>query len=176
MKSKKTLRSIAGYVIGGPLFLLLVPYALYELSLIIGLNIKLTDNPDLRNIIAAIIFIIGMTFAIWSLIIMHKIGKGGPLQGAGVEISPKTQKLIIIGPYRYTRNPMMFGSCAYYYSLAVFCNSLSYILVVTGFVIIALVYLKLSEEKRLLKDFGTEYENYRKQVSFFIPFPHKYEK
>jgi len=173
MESKKTLRFIAGYIIGGPLFLILVPYGLYRLSLVIGLNIKLTDNPDLRNLIATIIFIIGMTFAIWSLIAMHKIGKGGPLQGAGVEISPRTQKLIIVGPYGYTRNPMMFGSCTYYYSLAVFFNSLSYILVVTGFMIIALTYVKFSEEKRLLKDFGKEYEDYRKKVSFFIPFLNK---
>jgi protein-S-isoprenylcysteine O-methyltransferase Ste14 len=176
MELKKTLRSIAGYVIGGPLFLLLVPYALYKLSLVIGLNIKLTDNSDLRIIIAAIIFIIGMTFAIWSNITLHKIGKGGPLQGAGIEISPKTQKLVITGPYKYTRNPMMFGACMYYYSLAIFYNSLSCILVVTGFMIIALTYLKLSEEKRLIEDFGKDYEDYRKKVSFFIPFPYKYEK
>lgn len=173
MEPKKTLRFLAGYVIGGTLFLFLLPYGLYKISLITGMTFGITDNRDLRLVASAIIFIIGIIFAIWSNITLYKIGKGGPFEGAGVEISPKTQKLVITGPYKYTRNPMMFGACMYYYSLAIFYNSLSCILVVTGFMIMALIYLKLSEEKRLNEDFGKEYEDYRKKVSFFIPLSQK---
>jgi protein-S-isoprenylcysteine O-methyltransferase Ste14 len=35
----------------------------------------------------------------------------------------------------------------------------------------ASIYLKQVEEKRLLKDFGDEYEKYRKRVSILVPLP-----
>lgn len=175
MTTNNTFWWIAGYVIGGSLFLLLVPYGLYLLSGTLGQyrDIPLMEEEILRIVLAAVLFSFGMCFAIWSLVALYKIGKGGPLQGAGIEVSPKSKKLVITGPYRYTRNPMMFGACSYYYSLAVFMNSFSYVITVSLFVVVALAYVKLSEEKRLMRDFGDEFLQYREKVSFFIPIPGK---
>jgi protein-S-isoprenylcysteine O-methyltransferase Ste14 len=39
--------------------------------------------------------------------------------------------------------------------------------------IFMLIFVKLTEERRLLKEFGSAYEEYRQKVSMFIPWPKK---
>jgi len=56
----------------------------------------------------------------------------------------------------------------------VYLNSLAALIIVALFMIFMLIFVKLSEEKRLLKDFGKSYEEYRMRTSMFIPwFPKK---
>ncbi len=95
------------------------------------------------------------------------------MQIADLEISPKTQNLVVTGPYRYTRNPMLFGACMFYYAVAIYLNSIIAFMLVTLFMIFMLIFVKLSEEPRLRKDFGSEYEEYCRTVSMFVPWPRK---
>jgi protein-S-isoprenylcysteine O-methyltransferase Ste14 len=60
-----------------------------------------------------------------------------------------------------------------YYAVAVYLNSIAAGIIVTLFMVFMLIFVKLSEERRLLKDFGSEYEAYRQKVSMFIPLPDK---
>lgn len=106
---------------------------------------------------------------IWSNVFLFKIGKGGPADGLGVSISPQTKKLVTIGPYRYSRNPMVFGAFSLYVSIVIFLNSIISLISLLIFLFIAINYLRLSEEKRLLKDFGDEYMDYKKKVSMIFP-------
>jgi len=85
---------------------------------------------------------------------MFVVGKGGPADWFGTQISPQSQHLVISGPYRYTRNPMMFGALSFYLGLAVFFNSAISLGVVAAMSVGASIYLKTVEEKRLLRDFG----------------------
>ena len=89
------------------------------------------------------------------------------------EISPKTQNLVVTGPYKYSRNPMLFGACAFYYGVAVYLNSPIAAALVTLFMTFMLIFVKLTEEPRLLKDFGSDYEEYRRRVSMFVPWMQK---
>jgi len=111
----------------------------------------------------------GLLFSFWSIVVQNKIGKGGPLEGYKIGISPKTHKLNTTGPYKFTRNPMLFGTCTYYFSLVLFFNSPVFLLLSLMFTIFMIIFVKNTEEKRLLTDFGKEYENYRKKTSLFIP-------
>jgi protein-S-isoprenylcysteine O-methyltransferase Ste14 len=169
--SKKTLQYIIGYVFGGLLFLFLMPYGLYRVSKRLDhrIPIQLIPFPALRFLISTILFIIGWIFGIGSNIILNIKGEGGPVEFANVEISPKTQNLVETGLYRYTRNPMLFGACMIYYAVAIYLNSIVAFILVTLFSIFMLIFVKLTEERRLLKDFGSEYEEYRQKVSMFIP-------
>jgi len=110
---------------------------------------------------------------IWSNTALLFIGKGGPTEGFGVEVSPRTKFLVTSGPYRYTRNPMVFGAYSIYLALAVFINSYQSIILVVIFLPVIIFYLKKSEEKRLLTDFGEDYLKYREKVSLLIPLPPK---
>ncbi|MBP6284153.1 MAG: isoprenylcysteine carboxylmethyltransferase family protein, partial [Paludibacteraceae bacterium] len=97
------------------------------------------------------------------------IGKGGPTEGLGVSISPQTKKLVTIGPYKYSRNPMVFGAFSLYVSIVIFLNSIIGLISLLILLLIAINYLRLSEEKRLYKDFGDEYIDYKKKVSMIFP-------
>jgi len=168
---KKELQQIIGYIVGGSLVLLIIPYGIYSAAKHFDpiLGIELLQIEQLKIALACVLFLIGFIFGIWSIVIQNTIGKGGPVQVANVEISPKTQNLVVSGPYKYTRNPMLFGACLMFFAFAVYLNSIIAVIIVVLFMIFMLVFVKLSEEKRLLKDFGKSYEEYRGKVSMFIP-------
>ena len=69
---------------------------------------------------------------------------------------------------------MLFGACVYYYAVAVYLElgdrrSHRATLSMT----FMLIFVKLTEERRLLKDFGNDYEEYRRRVSMFVPWTQK---
>ncbi len=68
---------------------------------------------------------------------------------------------------------MLFGACIYYYAVAIYLNSVIAIALVTLFMTFMLIFVKRSEEPRLLKDFGSDYEQYRQRVSMFVPWKQK---
>ena len=165
------LRLILGYVVGGSIFLILLPYALVRASAHLDhlVPVALVPFPALRFAVAGILLVVGLWFGIWSNVEQYVKGRGGPVEFAGVEISPKTQHLVVTGPYRCTRNPMLFGACMLYYGVALLLNSITAFALVTLFMLLMLLFVRLSEEPRLRRDFGGEYEEYRRKVSMFFP-------
>jgi len=168
----ETLRYIIGYLVGALVFFVLIPVGFFELSKLDYLNgfIILINSTILKAIAAFLFFSTGMFFVIWSNIFLFTLGKGGPADGFGVSISPQTKKLVTRGPYRYSRNPMVFGALSTYLSLAVYLNSFFGLLAVVILFFAAGFYLKYSEEKRLVRDFGSAYLDYRKKVPMIFPY------
>lgn len=162
---------VAGYAIGGTLFMVVLPVIFYFVSQAIDPNLPpLIKNHSDRIIPAIMLLILGLWFAFWSIIVQRKDGQGGPLEGSGVNVSPKTKKLNITGSYKYCRNPMLFGTCVYYFSLALFFDSSAFFYLALVFTLIMSIFVKKTEEKRLLADFGEEYVIYRSKTSFLVPF------
>jgi protein-S-isoprenylcysteine O-methyltransferase Ste14 len=168
---KRTLQQLIGYFLGGLMVLILFPLGIYLLSKTLDdlIHFQLISSFALRWVITIILLAVGAVFAIWSLIIQNIIGQGGPVEVANIEISPKTKNLVVTGPYRYTRNPMLFGTFMVYSAYAILLNSITALLIVCVFITLMLSFVVRSEEKRLLKDFGSQYEEYRKRVSMIIP-------
>jgi len=163
-------RHILGYIIGITIFVILAPYGLIKLSLNDPLfRTDISDNILLRLIIILPLFILGIIFAIWSNIALLKIGKGGPADGFNIAISPRTKRLVTIGPYRYCRNPMMFGAFCVYFAISIFMLSPTSFITLIFLLVMARFYLKAIEEKRLLQDFGDEYINYKNKVPMIFP-------
>ncbi len=175
MLSRRTLQEILGYLIGGSIVLILLPYGLFRASVHLDplIPVQLIPFPALRSVLSIGLFIVGLSIGVWSNIVQNLRGKGGPVQFANVQISPKTQNLVVTGPYRYTRNPMLLGACMFYFAIATYLNSIIAVLLVTLFMIFMLIFVKFSEEPRLRKDFGSEYEEYHRKVSMFIPWSRK---
>ncbi len=167
-----TFRHITGYTLGGTCFLLLIPLGLYRLSEaeISRTGHHLFTSGFLRHGFTLLFFIPGLVFAAWSNIYLNMVGKGGPVDAFNIAISPRSGVLLTSGPYRYTRNPMVFGAVCLYTSFSVWLNSPACLLAVAGFLLLLTVYVKIFEEPRLLRDFGKEYEEYRKRVSMIFPF------
>ena len=175
MLTKRTVQHILGYIVGGLLFLVLMPLGLYRLSRAFDhlTSIQLIPITGLRLTMAVGLSLFGLLFALWSGVVQNIVGRGGPLEVAGIEVSPKTQNLVVTGPYKYTRNPMLFGACVYYYAVAVYLNSVIAVAAVVLFMTFMLILVKLTEEPRLLKEFGKDYEEYRQRVSMFVPWTQK---
>jgi protein-S-isoprenylcysteine O-methyltransferase Ste14 len=174
MKTTKLLRHVAGFLAGGTLFAILIPAGIYHLSGIdrlLGLP-TFADAPW-RLFLAVPIGAVGGLFVLWSNLFLVVRGKGGPAEGFGVALSPRTERLVVTGPYRWSRNPMVFGAFACYTALALWWGTTSGLIVLAIFFPLAVIYVKLFEETRLIRDFGKQYEEYRKKVSMIVPLPRR---
>jgi protein-S-isoprenylcysteine O-methyltransferase Ste14 len=164
-------RMILGYIAGGLLVIVLVPSIIYIITSLFDsvYRIEIIQNTILRWVVIVILLVIGLRYGVWSVIIQNTIGQGGPLEIGDIEISPKTKNLVVSGPYKYTRNPMLFGTLLIYLAFALFINSITSVVLVSAIFVFMLTVVVKMEERRLLKDFGNQYEEYRKTVSIFIP-------
>jgi protein-S-isoprenylcysteine O-methyltransferase Ste14 len=168
---KRTLRFITGYLIGGLLFIFLIPYGLFQLSRLDYLSYKMIIGSMAARRCNGCTALTGFIFIIWSNIFLLTIGKGGPADGFGVTISPRTSSLVTGGPYKYCRHPMVFGAFTYFLSVVIYLNSISGLIALILLIAAAIFYLKEFEEKRLMRDFGKDYAVYSKKVPMIIPRP-----
>jgi len=164
-------KMILGYIVGGLLVLVTVPSIIYLITSLIDnvYRVEIFRDPIIKWIIIIVLFIAGFTYGIWSLIVQNTVGEGGPVEIGNIEISPKTKNLVVSGPYKNTRNPMLFGAFLIYLAFAIIINSVTSVVIVCAIFVFMLTVVVKMEEKRLLKDFGDQYEEYRKKVSMFIP-------
>ncbi|MFX1380293.1 MAG: methyltransferase family protein [Promethearchaeota archaeon] len=125
------------------------------------------------NVLVAVIFLLtGLSFAIWANFEIYQTGKGSPVPFKGTH----TIELVIKGPYKYSRNPMVFGYILFWISLGFLFNSIFLTLGFTSLITIFLIIVvKLWEEKNMIKRFGEPYLVYKSRVSFLIPLPPKIE-
>ena len=160
----RKLREIAGYVLGGLMFVLLMPTLMWLAS---GMPCLL-PVPLWRLVVAVVLALLGLSLSIWSIVHMRRKGDGNPMDAFGHEVAPRTKHLMTNGPYRLSRNPMLTGSFIYYAGVCVWLWRWSALLVFVGFIAIMMIQV-LSEEKRLLRDFGEEYEAYCRRTGRFWP-------
>jgi protein-S-isoprenylcysteine O-methyltransferase Ste14 len=164
-------KMILGYIVGGLMVLVLVPSIIYLVTFLFDniYRVEIFNNLVIKWVIFILLLVTGLIYGIWSVAIQNIIGKGGPVEIGNIEISPKTKNLVVSGPYKYTRNPMLFGAFLAYLGLAVFINSVTSVVLVCAIFVFMLKVVVKMEEKRLLQDFGDQYEEYRKKTSGFIP-------
>jgi len=152
-------------VIGALLFPTMIPTVLVillpRMDKIIGIS---SFYNGLINIVVGIIAIILGGFIAFSTIIAQiKFASGTPFP-----MIP-TKKLLVIGPFKYCRNPMTLGTILAYSGIVVMVGSYTSLLSVVLFTMILLTYIKLVEEKELELRFGQEYLDYKIDTPFIIP-------
>jgi len=111
------------------------------------------------------ITIFGLYLLITCISIFYKKGKGTLMPLSKIH----TQHLVIVGPYKYVRNPMIIGVILTVLGEGLIFNSLSTIFCALIFFILNLIYIPLVEEKGALSRFGEEYIHYKNQVNGWIP-------
>jgi protein-S-isoprenylcysteine O-methyltransferase Ste14 len=84
----------------------------------------------------------------------------------GHEVAPRTQHLMTDGPYLINRNPMLSGTLLYLAGVVVWLWTWQALLVWMVFFAIMMLQV-ISEERRLRRDFGDEYEAYRRRTRRF---------
>lgn len=80
-------------------------------------------------------------------------------------------RLVVAGPYRYVRNPMITGVFAVLLAESLLLDSTAVFWWFAGFVLVNLTYVRLSEEPALRRRFGADYEVYADNVRAWIPRP-----
>lgn len=158
----KKLREIIGYLLGGLLFVALMPTIMWIAS----------GRPALwpvgaaRAIVAIILMIGGLSLSIWTIVYMKQRGKGNPMDAFGHEMAPRTKHLMTDGPYRFNRNPMLTGTLIYLAGAVVWLWEPMALFVLVLFFMIMIPQV-FSEEQRLRRDFGEEYEAYCRRTRRF---------
>jgi protein-S-isoprenylcysteine O-methyltransferase Ste14 len=150
---------------GAMIFVLLIPAFFLHFGPILDRqwNIQIAPVNLLWRVIGSILLAIGIFFALWSIIDQLTRGKGTPIPALA------TQKLLVHGPFQYSRNPMGFGTSLAYMGLSFYMASLSMLLFSMIFAALFILYIKLFEEKELLERFGEDYREYIHSTPFFIP-------
>lgn len=161
----KTLKEIFGYLLGGILFVCLIPSIMWIAS---G-RPELFPAETLRLVIGAILAIDGLAISVWSIVYMRYKGNGNPMDAFGHEVAPRTKHLMTDGPYRLSRNPMLTGTFVYLIGICTWLWTWQALAVFIIFVLIMLVQVR-TEESRLRRDFGEEYEAYCRRTGRFLPF------
>jgi len=159
----KIAREIFGYTLGGILFVGLLPFLMWLAS----------GKPDvwpisiIQLVISAILIVLGLVLSVWTIVYMRHKGDGNPMDAFGHEVAPRTKHLMTDGPYHLNRNPMLTGIFIYLIGICIWLWSWQSVAVFVAFVAIMLIQV-ISEERRLLRDFGQEYEDYKKKVGRFL--------
>ena len=146
------------------MFVLLIPTLMWWVS---GMP-DLLAVPVARLFVAVVLSLLGLSLSVWSIVYMRRKGDGNPMDAFGHEVAPRTKHLMTDGPYRLSRNPMLTGSFIYFAGVCVWLWRWPALLVFVGFIVIMMLQV-LSEEKRLRRDFGEEYEAYCKRTGRFWP-------
>ncbi len=160
----KLFKEILGYALGAILFVGLIPFLMW---LSCGSPAFWPASP-VRVAVAIVLMLTGLSLSVWSIVYMRHKGDGNPMDAFGHEVAPRTKHLMTEGPYRLCRNPMLTGSFVYYAGVCVWLWTWQALLVFVAFIIIMLLQVR-SEEKRLRKDFGEEYEVYCRRTGRFWP-------
>jgi protein-S-isoprenylcysteine O-methyltransferase Ste14 len=79
------------------------------------------------------------------------------------------KKLVIEGPYRYVRNPMITSVLAMLLAEALILNSTVIFYLFCVFLMGNMIYFPLVEEKGLEKRFGKDYADYKRNVPRWLP-------
>lgn len=102
--------------------------------------------------------------------LFFKIGKGTLAPLPQIE----TKSMVIKGPYKYVRNPMIISVILILLAESFLFSSISILLYTGFFFLINVIYMQLSEEKGMITRFGEEYLHYKKNVRAWIPKTHPY--
>ena len=80
-----------------------------------------------------------------------------------------TRKMVVQGPYRRVRNPMITGVGLVLLGEAVALGSVPIAIELGVFALANALWMPLVEEPGLARRFGAEYESYRREVPRWIP-------
>ena len=105
----------------------------------------------------------GLALVIWCIALFARVGKG--------TLAPwdPTSNLVAVGPYRYTRNPMITGVATILTGEAFTTGSWRLGFWAATFVVFNHVYFLVIEEPGLARRFGESYAAYQRSTPRWIP-------
>jgi protein-S-isoprenylcysteine O-methyltransferase Ste14 len=131
---------------------------------------RLTSPRQLWFWLALLVAGIGFVLCVWTVKHLIKYGQGTPAPW------DPPRKLVMSGPYGYSRNPMITGALLLLLAEALIFHSWPIASWMILFFVGNAIYFPLVEEKGLEKRFGVEYLKYQARVPRWIPRLRPWEK
>lgn len=121
------------------------------------------QSPVWRSLGALVLAGAGFTLAASTIHLFHRQGQG--------TLAPwdPTRRLVVEGPYRFVRNPMISGVLFVLLGEAAWAASWPLLAWSAAFWALNAVYIPLSEEPGLHRRFGADYDRYAEAVPRWIP-------
>ena len=142
-----------------------IPAVLQQADHISKSTVFSSDFEYLAAFVGCILGSIGIGLLLWTSQLFHVVGKG--------TLSPDenlcSSRLILVGPYKYSRNPMITGAALALAAHALVANSPRIMCFAIAFVPIKTWYFIYVEEPGLVQKFGSEYVEYKQHVPRWIP-------
>jgi protein-S-isoprenylcysteine O-methyltransferase Ste14 len=156
------MRTVVQAAVFWSVFLFLLPWLITRAEAALGLE-RFRFEGDVARALGVLVFVAGGSLGIASAACMVRHGRGTPLP-----LDP-ARRLVVVGSYRYVRNPMAIAGLAQAVGVGVFLGSAFVIAyaIVGGIVWDLLV--RPWEERDLAQRFGSGYEDYRREVRCWIP-------
>lgn len=106
---------------------------------------------------------LGLSLMAWTIRLFATVGQG--------TLSPldSTRRLVVLGPYRHVRNPMITGVTSVLLGETILFRSVPLFVWLLFGVLLNGIYIPLSEEPGLEKRFGEDYRAYKQNVPRWIP-------
>jgi protein-S-isoprenylcysteine O-methyltransferase Ste14 len=106
---------------------------------------------------------LGLALVVWTIRLFSSVGEG--------TLAPwdPTSRLVVLGPYRHVRNPMISGVAFILAGEAVALGSKALGLWFAAVVAVNAIYIPLVEEPGLRRRFGDDYDAYRSSVPRWLP-------
>jgi protein-S-isoprenylcysteine O-methyltransferase Ste14 len=135
------------YVTGGP-------NVGFGLSLPLGL---------LPTVAGAALIVQGLLFVYRTISLFARVGKG--------TLAPwdPTERLVVLGPYRHLRNPMISGVMSILLGEGLLLGSSAILGWFVVFLLLNAIFIPLLEEPDLTRRFGDDYLEYKRNVPRWIP-------
>jgi protein-S-isoprenylcysteine O-methyltransferase Ste14 len=135
---------------------------------VVGAAIVLASTDEegtsgLRSVAGALLVVVGLALWAWTVRLFAVLGRG-----TLAPWDPPTE-LVVEGPYRYVRNPMITGVVAVLAGEALFFGSWSLAIYAAVFVAVNAVWFRVSEEPGLRRRFGPAYDEYAREVPRWLP-------
>jgi protein-S-isoprenylcysteine O-methyltransferase Ste14 len=108
----------------------------------------------------------GLGLLVWTVLLFDRVGKG--TLGVG-KVLGEPVHLVVQGPYRHVRNPMISGVLAILLGEAAVAASGWLLLWFAIFFACLATFIRFWEEPHLAQRYGSEYVDYRENVPAWIP-------
>jgi protein-S-isoprenylcysteine O-methyltransferase Ste14 len=118
---------------------------------------------DWRGVLGLLLIAVGALLVVDTVRLFVRIGRG--------TLAPwdPTRRLVVEGPYRRVRNPMISGVVIVLFGEALAFWSTALLLWALSVFVVNAVYLPLVEEPGLERRFGPDYDRYRAHVPRWLP-------
>jgi protein-S-isoprenylcysteine O-methyltransferase Ste14 len=143
-------------------FLVLLPAAVFALETAVGLDWWRFAAPEWRAV-GVVLFVLGGSLGLTSGMLMAVRGRGTPLP------TDCARELVVVGPYRFVRNPMAVAGLAQGVAVGLFLGSPAVVLYALAGGPVWDVFVRPWEEADLERRFGDSYRQYRAQVCCWRP-------